>query len=155
EVGVPFSDPIADGPVIQRASERALAAGGTLAASIEMVADVRGRTDVPIVLFTYANPVLRMGLDAFVERAAAAGVDGALLLDIPIEESDAVRTALDRKSIDQIFLVSPTTTDERLRIAADLGRGFLYAISRLGVTGTREAVAASAAPLVARIRAAT
>lgn len=155
EVGVPFSDPIADGPVIQRASERALAAGGTLAASIEMVADVRGRTDVPIVLFTYANPVLRMGLDAFVERAAAAGVDGVLLLDIPIEESDAVRTALDRKSIDQIFLVSPTTTDERLRIAADLGRGFLYAISRLGVTGTREAVAASAAPLVARIRAAT
>lgn len=155
EVGVPFSDPIADGPVIQRASERALAAGGTLAAAIEMVADVRGRTDVPIVLFTYANPVLRMGLDTFVERAAAAGVDGALLLDIPIEESEAVRTALDRKAIDQIFLVSPTTTDARLRIAADLGRGFLYAISRLGVTGTREAVAASAAPLVARIRAAT
>lgn len=154
EVGVPFSDPIADGPVIQRASERALAAGGTLAATLDLVGDVRTRTDVPIVLFTYANPVLRMGLDRFVERAAAVGVDGVLLLDIPIEESEAVRAALDRRSIDLIFLVSPTTTDERVRTAASLGRGFLYAISRLGVTGTRDSVAVSAAPLVARIRAA-
>lgn len=153
EVGVPFSDPIADGPTIQRASERALAAGGTLATTIDLVRDVRARTEVPIVLFTYVNPVLRMGLDRFVDRAAEAGVDGVLLLDIPIEESDDVRSALDRRSIDQIFLISPTTTEGRLRDAARLGRGFLYAISRLGVTGARDAVAVSAEPLVARIRA--
>lgn len=153
EVGVPFSDPIADGPAIQRASERALAAGGTLATTLDLVRDVRAKTDVPIVLFTYVNPVLRMGLDRFVDRASASGVDGVLLLDIPIEESGAVREALDRRAIDQIFLVSPTTTDERLREAAKFGRGFLYAISRLGVTGARDAVAGSAAPLVARLRA--
>lgn len=153
EVGVPFSDPIADGPVIQRASERALAAGGTLAATIDLVRDVRSKTDVPIVIFTYVNPVVRMGLETFVERAAGAGVDGVLLLDIPIEESDEVRLALDRRGVDQIFLLSPTTTDERMRHAARLGRGFLYAISRLGVTGARATVAGSAEPLVARIRA--
>lgn len=155
EMGVPFSDPIADGPVIQRASERALAAGGSLAATLALVADVRRETEVPIVIFTYVNPVLRMGLDAFVDRAANAGVDGVLLLDIPIEESDEVRAALDRRGIDQIFLISPTTTDERLKRAAELGRGFLYAISRLGVTGVRDVVATSAEPLVERIRAVT
>jgi tryptophan synthase alpha chain len=101
------------------------------------------------------NPVLRMGVEAFVDRAAASGVDGVLLLDIPIEESGEMHAALDRRGIDQIFLISPTTTDERLREAAALGRGFLYAISRLGVTGARDAVAVSAEPLVARIRRAT
>jgi tryptophan synthase alpha chain len=155
EVGVPFSDPIADGPAIQRASERALAAGGTLATTLDLIADVRRQTDVPVVVFTYVNPVLRMGVEAFVDRAAASGVDGVLLLDIPIEESGQMHAALDRRGIDQIFLISPTTTDERLREAAALGRGFLYAISRLGVTGARDAVAVSAEPLVARIRRAT
>lgn len=155
EVGVPFSDPIADGPAIQRASERALAAGATLATTLDLVADVRRQSEVPIVLFTYVNPVLRMGVDAFVERASAAGVDGVLLLDIPIEESHDMHAALNRRAIDQIFLVSPTTTDQRLREAAKLGRGFLYAISRLGVTGARDAVAVSAEPLVKRIRAVT
>jgi tryptophan synthase alpha chain len=155
EVGVPFSDPIADGPVIQRASERALAAGGTLAATLDLIADVRRQCEVPIVLFTYVNPVLRMGVEQFVDRAAAVGVDGVLLLDIPIEESGAMHAALDRRGIDQIFLISPTTTDERLRQATKLGRGFLYAISRLGVTGARDAVAVSAEPLVVRIRKAT
>lgn len=152
EVGVPFSDPIADGPVIQRASERALAAGGTLATTLDLVADVRQRSQVPIVLFTYVNPVLRMGVETFAERAAAAGVDGVLLLDIPIEESGTMHAALDRRGLDQIFLISPTTTDVRLREAARRGRGFLYAISRLGVTGARDSVAGSAQPLVARIR---
>jgi tryptophan synthase alpha chain len=155
EVGVPFSDPIADGPVIQRASERALAAGGTLGATLELIADVRRVSQVPIVVFTYVNPVLRMGVEPFVARAAAAGVDGVLLLDIPIEESGTMHAALDRRGIDQIFLISPTTTVPRLREAARLGRGFLYAISRLGVTGARDAVATSAEPLVARIREAT
>jgi tryptophan synthase alpha chain len=155
EVGVPFSDPIADGPVIQRASERALAAGGTLAATLDLVRDVRAQVPSPIVLFTYVNPVLRMGLETFVARAADAGVDGVLMLDLPIEEAEDVRRALDVRGIDLIFLVSPTTTDARLAEAARLGRGFLYAISRLGVTGARDAVASSAEPLVARIRTAS
>jgi tryptophan synthase alpha chain len=152
EVGVPFSDPIADGPVIQRASERALAAGMTLAGSLDLVRRVRAGVAAPIVLFTYVNPVLRLGTREFLARAADAGVDGVLLLDLPIEESDAMRAALDERGIDQIFLVSPTTTDDRLAAAGRLGRGFLYAISRLGVTGARETVADTARPLVARLR---
>jgi tryptophan synthase alpha chain len=155
EVGVPFSDPIADGPAIQRASERALAAGADLAASLQLIEQIRADVPVPLVLFTYVNPVLRMGVDNFVSRSATAGVDGVLLLDLPIEESVTVQRALEGHGVDQIFLVSPTTTVARLREAARLGRGFLYAISRLGVTGTRPSVAASAAPLVQRIRAVT
>lgn len=155
EIGVPFSDPIADGPAIQRASERAILAGGHLGASLDLIADVRADVRAPIVLFTYVNPVLRLGEDAFVARAAEAGVDGVLLLDLPIEESALMRQRLDSRGIDQIFLVSPTTSDERLREAARLGRGFLYAISRLGVTGARSAVAQSAKPLADRIRAVT
>lgn len=152
EVGVPFSDPIADGPAIQRAQERALAAGGTLAHTLDLVRSVRDDVDTPIVLFTYVNPVLRMGTDEFVTRAAEVGVDGVLLLDLPIEEAGAMQTALLGAALDPIFLVSPTTTDERLRIAGECGRGFLYAISRLGVTGARSAVATSAQPLVNRVR---
>lgn len=152
EVGVPFSDPVADGPAIQRAVERALGAGGTLASTLNLIASVRRELRAPVVLFTYVNPVLRMGVDRFVDIAAEAGVDGALLLDLPIEESGDMRAALDRRGLDQIFLVSPTTTDERLALASRLGRGFLYAISRLGVTGARDTVADTAAPLVERIR---
>jgi tryptophan synthase alpha chain len=155
EVGVPFSDPIADGPVIQRASERALRAGGNLSTTLDLVASVRRDIAAPLVLFTYVNPVLRLGVDEFVTRAGAAGVDGVLLLDLPIEEAEPTRRALDAHGIDQIFLVSPTTTDARLQAAARLGRGFLYAISRLGVTGARDAVATTAKPLVDRIRAVT
>jgi tryptophan synthase alpha chain len=152
EIGVPFSDPIADGPAIQRASERALASGTTLRRTLELVATVRADVPVPVVLFTYVNPVLRLGTAEFLSRAADAGVDGVLLLDLPIEESEAMHTALDERGIDQIFLVSPTTTDERLKLAGRYGRGFLYAISRLGVTGARESVADTAAPLVERLR---
>ena len=155
EVGVPFSDPIADGPTIQRASERALAAGCNLGATLDLIASVRTELSAPVVLFSYVNPVLRHGVDAFVDRAADAGVDGVLLLDLPIEESASMREKLDRRAMDQIFLVSPTTSDARLAEAARLGRGFLYAISRLGVTGARDAVARSAQPLAARIRAIT
>jgi tryptophan synthase alpha chain len=155
EVGVPFSDPIADGPVIQRASERALAAGTTLDAVCDLVARVRREIDTPMVLFTYVNPVVRMGVDAFAARAAKAGADGVLLLDLPIEESASVHHTLEAHGLDQIFLVSPTTTDERLAAAATYGRGFLYAISRLGVTGARQAVADTARPLVERVRRAT
>lgn len=152
EVGVPFSDPVADGPAIQAASERALAAGGSLERSLDLVQTVRPAVTAPIVLFTYINPVLRMGTDKFIGRAAQAGVNGVLLLDLPIEESDEMHRALDRRGLDQIFLVSPTTSDARLEAAARYGSGFLYAISRLGVTGVRDSVSEQAAPLVARLR---
>lgn len=155
EVGVPFSDPIADGPAIQRASERALAAGTQLSATLDLIAGVRAELTAPVVLFTYVNPVFRLGLDRFSARAAQAGVDAVLLLDLPIEEASVTKAALESQGIDQIFLISPTTSDARLRDAATFGRGFLYAISRLGVTGTRDRVADSAAPLVNRIRAMT
>ncbi|NQW04058.1 MAG: tryptophan synthase subunit alpha [Acidobacteria bacterium] len=152
EIGVPFSDPIADGPVIQQASERALAAGSSLAAALALVRDVRTEIETPIVLFTYVNPVMRMGTDEFVRTSAEMGVDGVLMLDLPIEESDEMHVALEARGLDQIFLISPTTTDHRLRRAATLGRGFLYAISRLGVTGVRHAVAETARPVVEAIR---
>ena len=152
EVGVPFSDPLADGPVIQRATERAIAAGSTLVKVLGMVSDVRSLVSAPIVLFTYANPILRMGLDEFVSRAKQAGVDGVLTLDVPPEESGQFREALSRARIDTIFLLSPTTSPERIRRAAALGTGFLYGISRLGVTGVRDDVADSARELSARVR---
>ena len=149
EVGVPFSDPLADGPVIQRATERALAAGTTLAAVLDLVASVRGEIAAPIVLFTYANPLVRMGVPEFATRAAAAGVDGVLTLDLPVEEAGDVRNRLHEAGLDTIFLLSPTTTTERIRRAAALGSGFLYGISRLGVTGARQTVASGAEALVA------
>jgi len=155
EVGVPFSDPLADGPVIQRAAERALAAGGSLRASLALVEHVRARLRAPVVIFSYANPLFRFGIDEFARRAAGAGVDGVLALDLPIEEADDFRGSLDRHGLDTIFLLSPTTTDRRLRRAAELGRGFLYGISRLGVTGARADLSSDAAALAGRIRAQT
>jgi tryptophan synthase alpha chain len=155
EVGVPFSDPLADGPVIQRATERALAAGGSLRAALTMIESVRPHISAPVVVFSYANPLLRMGVEAFAARAAAAGVDGVLTLDLPIEEAGKFRGALSASGLDTIFLLSPTTTDERIRKAAELGSGFLYGISRLGVTGARDRVASGAEALVRRIRAHT
>jgi tryptophan synthase alpha chain len=155
EVGIPFSEPLADGPVIQRATERALAAGATASGVLDLVAKVRAGVKAPIVLFTYANPLLRMGVDTFADRAMRAGVDGLLVLDLPIEEADLVRESMASRGIDMIFLLSPTTTDARVAQAAKLGRGFLYGISRLGVTGTRDNVADGAEPLARRIRAAT
>jgi tryptophan synthase alpha chain len=155
EVGVPFSDPLADGPVIQRATERALAAGVTLAQVLTMLTSIRPAISAPIVIFSYANPILRMGLDHFVKAAATAGVDGVLTLDMPPEEGDVFRSAFDAAGIDTIFLLSPTTTVERIRRAASLGSGFLYGISRLGVTGIRDSVDASANELASRVKAET
>lgn len=151
ELGVPFSDPLADGPVIQRASERALRSGATLDWVLDLVAGER-RNLPPVVLFTYANPVLRMGLDRFTRRAAEAGVDGVLVLDVPLEEIASLRVSLDGAGLDTILLLSPTTTDERMTRAGQLASGFLYAISRLGVTGARDKVSEGAAALVTRIR---
>jgi tryptophan synthase alpha chain len=155
EVGVPFSDPLADGPVIQRATERALAAGGNLRESLALVERTRPSLSAPLVMFSYANPILRMGVDTFARRAAAAGVDGVLALDLPIEEAAEFRETLAGQGLDTIFLLSPTTTDARIRTAGALGRGFLYGISRLGVTGARDRVADGAEALVRRIRAHT
>jgi tryptophan synthase alpha chain len=152
EVGVPFSDPLADGPVIQRATERALLAGTTLSKVLDMLTQVRGDIRAPIVIFSYANPILRLGADRFADRAQQAGVDGVLVLDLPIEEADSFRGLLTTRGIDTILLLSPTTSDERLRKAAALGSGFLYAISRLGVTGVRDEVAEGAQQMVERIR---
>jgi tryptophan synthase alpha chain len=139
--------------VIQRASERALSSGTTLRGVLKTIRDARSRIAAPIVLFTYANPVLRMGEDAFVKAAAAAGVDGVLVLDLPVEESASFRGRLVTHDLDPIFLLSPTTTDARIRASGELGRGFLYVISRLGVTGMRDRLAADVEPLVRRIRA--
>ena len=155
EVGVPFSDPLADGPVIQRASERALVAGTTLTKTLKLIAGIRASVSAGIVLFTYANPVLRMGLTTFMGRAAAAGVDGVLVVDLPIEEADELRESAMAAGVDPIFLLSPTTTEARIHRAAMLGRGFLYGISRLGVTGARDTIAEGARALVERIRAVT
>jgi tryptophan synthase alpha chain len=152
EVGVPFSDPLADGPVIQRATERALASGTTLAGVLDLVGRVRADVRAPIVIFSYANPILRFGAERFADRAREAGVDGVLVLDLPIEEADDFRAMLSQRGIDTILLLSPTTTDDRLRKAASLGSGFLYAISRLGVTGARDTLAAGIEEMVRRIR---
>ena len=153
EVGVPFSDPLADGPVIQRATERALASGTTLRGVLELIGRIRADVRAPIVIFSYANPILRLGPERFADQAREVGVDGVLVLDLPIEEADDSRAMLAARGIDTILLLSPTTTDERLRKAAALGSGFLYAISRLGVTGARDAIANGARDMVRRIRA--
>lgn len=152
EIGVPFSDPLADGPVIQRATERALASGTTLVGVLEMLERVRGAIRAPVVIFSYANPILRLGAQRFADLAAAAGVDGVLVLDLPLEEAGEFRSLLASRGIDTILLLSPTTSAARLRHAASLGSGFLYAISRLGVTGARDALADGAEEMVRRIR---
>ncbi len=155
ELGVPFSDPLADGPVIQRATERALAAGTTLARVLDLAASLRADVAAPLVLFTYANPMVRMGIPAFARRAREAGIYGVLVLDLPPEEAGEARASFVAEGLDTIFLLSPTTSVERIRRAAELGGGFLYGISRLGVTGARADVADSAESLAARVRAET
>jgi tryptophan synthase alpha chain len=152
EVGIPFSDPLADGPVIQRATERALVSGTTLLGVLASLKRLRPELRLPVVLFSYANPVMRIGAERFADLARDAGVDGVLILDLPLEEADDFRAMLQARGIDTILLLSPTTSDERLRKAAALGSGFLYAISRLGVTGVRTDIADGAEEMVRRIR---
>ena len=141
ELGVPFSDPLADGPVIQEASQRALAAGATLEGVLSMVADVRTETEIPIVLFTYYNPIHRYGVERFVKRAADVGVDGVLMLDLPPEEGSDYKAQMDVHGLDTIFLVTPTTRDDRMKLIASHTRGFVYYVSRTGVTGERDSLA--------------
>ncbi len=141
ELGVPFSDPLADGPVIQEASQRALAAGATLEGVLSMVADVRTETEIPIVLMTYYNPIHRYGVERFVKRAADVGVDGVLMLDLPPEEGGDYKAQMDVHGLDTIFLVTPTTRDDRIELIASHTRGFVYYVSRTGVTGERDSMA--------------
>lgn len=152
ELGVPFSDPVADGPTIQRSSERALRRGVSLSDVLSVVADARRETDVPVVLFGYFNPVLQFGVERFAVEAARAGADGVLVTDLVPEESADFNAALARRRIDQIFLVAPTTSDARLRSIAGRASGFIYAVSRAGVTGARTDLSTEAARLVSRVR---
>jgi tryptophan synthase alpha chain len=155
ELGVPFSDPIADGPVIQRSSQRALARGVTLAAVLDVVRRIRRRTELPLLLFSYLNPLHRYGLPRVARDARDAGIDGALVTDLPPEEADEWIACARGAEVDTVFLAAPTSPDERLRKVADVSRGFVYAVSRTGVTGERQALSADAGPLVARLRALT
>ena len=155
ELGVPFSDPLADGPVIQRSSERALRGGTTLAGVLDAVRRIRRRSELPLVLFTYVNPLLRYGVGRLAADAAEAGADGVLVTDLPPEEADGWLDEARRVGLDTVFLASPTSPDERLRRVAAASRGFVYAISRTGVTGERQALSPEAAPLVERLRALT
>ncbi len=152
ELGVPFSDPIADGPVIQRASERALQAGTTLAGVLKLAARIRCKSQVGLVLFSYYNPVLQMGVERFAQRAAAAGVDGVLITDLTPEEAGGYVAVLRRRKLDTVFLAAPTSTNERLRQIARLSRGFVYLIARRGVTGARQDVPDDVRAVVRRLR---
>jgi tryptophan synthase alpha chain len=155
EVGVPFSDPVADGPVIQRASERALGRGTTIKSVLDCVATVKRRIDVPIVLFSYYNPLLQFGPEQVAIASRRAGVDAILVTDLIPEEAGAWTKILAANNLDPIFLVAPTTSEDRLKLIAQQARGFVYAISRTGVTGTREDINESAELLVRRIRGVT
>jgi tryptophan synthase alpha chain len=155
ELGVPFSDPLADGPTIQRASERALKSGTTLAGVIDLVRRIRQSSQVPLILFSYYNPILQMGLDKFAHAASEAGADGILATDLTPEESADYRRILSAHHLDTIFLGAPTSTDERLTKIASVSSGFLYLISRTGVTGAKDALPDDLPALLRRARAVT
>jgi tryptophan synthase alpha chain len=140
ELGVPFSDPLADGPTIQRASERALKSGTTLHGVLDLVRRIRQSSQVPLVLFSYFNPILQFGLEKFAAAAAESGADGVLVTDLTPEESEDYRRILKARGLDTIFLAAPTSTDERLQKIAACSSGFLYLISRTGVTGAKDAL---------------
>jgi len=152
ELGVPFSDPLADGPTIQRASERALKSGTTLAGVLALVRQIRQSSQVPLVLFSYFNPILQMGLEKFAAAAAEAGADGVLVTDLTPEESAEYRQILQAHHLDTIFLAAPTSTDERLMKIAACSSGFLYLISRTGVTGAKDALPDDLPALLRRAR---
>jgi tryptophan synthase alpha chain len=153
ELGVPFSDPLADGPVIQRASERAVARGTSMADVLKIAGEIRdARPKAGIVIFTYLNPILRYGLSRFVDDAAAAGTDGVLITDMIVEEAGEYLAEMDRAGLAPIFLAAPTSPDDRLKAIASHSKGFVYAISRVGITGKQQSMTADAATLVARIR---
>jgi tryptophan synthase alpha chain len=155
ELGVPFSDPLADGPVIQRASERALKNGTTLTGVLSLVKSLRTKTDVPLVIFSYFNPVLQMGLEKFGAAAENAGASGVLITDLTPEEAGEYRLVMSAHNLDTIFLAAPTSTDTRLALIATVSSGFLYLISRTGVTGAKDQLAEELPALARRVRRAT
>ena len=152
ELGVPFSDPVADGPVIQRASERALRQGTTLEQVLKLAAGIRQNSRVGLIVFSYLNPILRLGLARFCAAAEQAGVDGALLTDLPVDEAGEYLSEMRKRHLATVFLAAPTSTDERLKHIGQAARGFVYAISRTGVTGARQQFPADARHLVERLR---
>jgi len=152
ELGVPFSDPVADGPVIQRASERALRQGTSLEDVLKLAREVRKESSVALIVFTYLNPVLRFCLERFCIEAAKAGIDGALITDLTVEEAGEYRRLMAEYQLDPIFLAAPTSTDQRLKAIAAACKGFVYAVSRTGITGTQKQLASDAGDLVKRIR---
>ncbi len=155
ELGVPFSDPIADGPVIQLAGDRALRAGTTLAKVLAIAAEIRKTSEVPLLLFTYLNPALRYGFERLARDAKAAGIDGCLLTDVSVEEAEEYVQVMRRAELDTVFLAAPTSTDERLKLVARYSSGFVYLVSRTGITGLQSKIADSAAVLIDRMRAHT
>src|SRR5215472_14715146 len=153
ELGIPFSDPVADGPVIQRASERALHSGTSLTQCIALGADIRNaRAKAGLIIFSYLNPVLRIGIKPFAQQLASAGIDGALITDLTVEESGEYVELMRAHNLATVFLAAPTSTDRRLKAIADQSRGFIYAVSRTGITGEQQQIAADAAQLVTRVR---
>ena len=152
ELGVPFSDPLADGPVIQRASERGLRHGTTLEQVLALAKDIRRSSSAGLIIFSYLNPVLRMGLAQFSAVAEEASIDGALIIDLPVEEAGDYLREMRSRRLATVFLAAPTSTDQRLRQICKASRGFVYAVSRTGVTGTRQQLPADAGDLVRRLR---
>jgi len=152
ELGIPFSDPVADGPVIQRASERALAHHTDLAGVLDVARQIRRQSPAGIIIFSYLNPILQFALDKFCAAAKDAGADGALVTDLPVEEAADYLRAMKAHKLAPVFLAAPTSTDARLKAVAKHSRGFVYAISRTGITGTRQEVAGDARALVQRLR---
>jgi tryptophan synthase alpha chain len=152
ELGVPFSDPVADGPVIQRASERALKNGVALSDVLKVAAEIRRESDAGLIVFSYLNPILRMGVEKFAAKAAEAGVDGALITDLPVEEADEYLRHMRKHNLATVFLAAPTSTDARLKRIAEISTGFVYAVSRTGITGARKDLTGDAEKLVQRLR---
>ncbi len=152
ELGIPFTDPMADGPVIQRASERALRHDFGISDVLQIVSDARQETDVPIILFSYFNPLLQFGIEKLTDEAKRAGVDGVLVTDLVPEETSEFASILRANELDMIFLIAPTSTDERLKMVAKRASGFIYAVSRTGITGARDEMSVEAEKLVRRMR---
>lgn len=152
ELGVPFSDPVADGPVIQQASDRALRAGTTVAKVLDIAARIRARSEMPIMLFSYLNPLLRYGFEKVSADAARSGIDGCLLTDLSVEEAEEPVAVMRKHGLDTVFLAAPTSTERRLKLVAEYSSGFVYVVSRTGVTGEQDSVQSSVAPLVERLR---
>lgn len=152
ELGVPFSDPVADGPIIQRSSERALKNRTGVAEVLRIAREIRARSDAGLIVFTYLNPILRYGLNAFSKDAAEAGADGVLVTDLPVEEAGEYLPDMKSRGLDTVFLAAPTSTDKRLAQIAKVSSGFIYAVSRMGVTGTQKSISTDAQDLVKRIR---